>query len=49
MGAGMAMQYNDRRAAATEPDPKAYRFGDIEPLDVEPVEHGGYMIEQAGA
>jgi hypothetical protein len=45
MGAGMAMQQNDRWAAATEPDAKAYRFGDVEPLDVEPVEQDGYMIE----
>jgi hypothetical protein len=45
MSAGMPMQENDRRAAATEPNPKAYRFGDVEPLNVESLEHDGYMIE----
>ena len=39
---------NDRRTMAAHPDSKPHTIGYVKPLDLEPVEHEGNMIEYAG-
>ena len=38
---------NDRWTTAAHPDSKPHSIGYVKPLDLEPVEHEGYMIEYA--